>query len=151
MTQSAGDKAETVEVMEHRAASKEANEDASPQVSWMENSQVFKGDDSDGRITWNPRTIVAAVSLAGMYTGKLCWRVWHQVPELTSSSLSNHPLLRLRNSRTYHHDRWWCRGPWVDPYCLPDRPRRHSTLRGLSPGPIWPSQHWNRGTGAAVP
>lgn len=34
------------------------------------NRGAFKGDDSDGRVTWNLRTIFAAIFLASLYTGK---------------------------------------------------------------------------------
>ncbi|KAF2003779.1 MFS general substrate transporter [Amniculicola lignicola CBS 123094] len=33
------------------------------------NSAAFKGDDSDGKVEWNLRTIFAAIFLAGLYTG----------------------------------------------------------------------------------
>lgn len=33
------------------------------------NEKAFKGDDSDGTIDWTPRTIIAAIVLACLYTG----------------------------------------------------------------------------------
>ena len=35
------------------------------------NQGPFKGDDSDGTIQWSLRSIIAAISLAGLYTGRL--------------------------------------------------------------------------------
>lgn len=35
----------------------------------IHNKQAFKGDDSDGKISWGPRKWIAALSLAMLYTG----------------------------------------------------------------------------------
>ncbi|KAF2110595.1 major facilitator superfamily domain-containing protein [Lophiotrema nucula] len=35
----------------------------------IDNRQAFKGDDSDGKIKWGPRSIASACFLAGLYTG----------------------------------------------------------------------------------
>ena len=35
----------------------------------IHNSQAFKGDDSDGKISWNLRKWIAAACLAMLYTG----------------------------------------------------------------------------------
>jgi len=35
----------------------------------MTNSRAVKGDDSDGRVVWNIRSMFAAVFLASLYTG----------------------------------------------------------------------------------
>lgn len=35
----------------------------------MNNTAAVKGDDSDGKIEWNARSIMAAVFLAALYTG----------------------------------------------------------------------------------
>jgi len=35
----------------------------------MNNSYAVKGDDSDGKVTWNVRSMFAAVFLAALYTG----------------------------------------------------------------------------------
>jgi hypothetical protein len=36
----------------------------------MNNSFAVKGDDSDGKVEWNLRSIFAAVFLAALYTGR---------------------------------------------------------------------------------
>lgn len=36
----------------------------------INNRNAFKGDDSDGKVIWNTRSIFAAIFLAGLYTGK---------------------------------------------------------------------------------
>lgn len=36
----------------------------------IHNKQAFRGDDSDGKISWTPRKWIAALSLAMLYTGK---------------------------------------------------------------------------------
>lgn len=36
----------------------------------VHNQQAFKGDDSDGKVSWNAKNIIAAMCLAGLYTGK---------------------------------------------------------------------------------
>jgi hypothetical protein len=41
----------------------------------MNNSYAVKGDDSDGKVEWNLRSIFAAVFLAALYTGK-SWLHW---------------------------------------------------------------------------
>lgn len=40
-----------------------------------ENRAAFLGDDSDGKVTWGLRQILAAIFLAGLYTGKYHLRV----------------------------------------------------------------------------
>lgn len=35
----------------------------------IHNRQAFKGDESDGKISWGPRKWIAALSLAMLYTG----------------------------------------------------------------------------------
>jgi hypothetical protein len=35
----------------------------------MKNSNAVKGDDSDGKVEWSTRSILAAVFLAALYTG----------------------------------------------------------------------------------
>jgi hypothetical protein len=37
----------------------------------VHNQGPFKGDDSDGAVEWTLKKIIAAVSLAGLYTGIL--------------------------------------------------------------------------------
>lgn len=37
----------------------------------MKNTKALKGDDSDGKVTWNIRSIFAAIFLAALYTGLL--------------------------------------------------------------------------------
>lgn len=37
----------------------------------MKNTQALKGDDSDGKVVWNMRSIFAAIFLAALYTGTL--------------------------------------------------------------------------------
>lgn len=39
------------------------------EVSHNGNEKAFKGDDSDGTIDWTPRTVIAAIVLACLYTG----------------------------------------------------------------------------------
>lgn len=34
------------------------------------NRNAYMGDDSDGKVTWGIRSILAAIFLAGLYTGK---------------------------------------------------------------------------------
>jgi hypothetical protein len=46
---------------------KEAQE-STPSGSESENGAV-KGDDSDGRIGWTPRSILATIALSGLYVG----------------------------------------------------------------------------------
>lgn len=36
----------------------------------IHNKQAFKGDESDGKISWGPRKWIAALSLAMLYTGR---------------------------------------------------------------------------------
>lgn len=36
----------------------------------IHNKQAFRGDESDGKISWTPRKWIAALSLAMLYTGK---------------------------------------------------------------------------------
>lgn len=36
----------------------------------VQNRNAFMGDDSDGKVTWTLRSILAAIFLAGLYTGK---------------------------------------------------------------------------------
>lgn len=38
----------------------------------MNNTKALKGDDSDGKVTWNTRSIFAAIFLAALYTGLSC-------------------------------------------------------------------------------
>lgn len=38
----------------------------------IQNTRAFMGDDSDGKVTWTLRSILAAVFLAGLYTGTYC-------------------------------------------------------------------------------
>ena len=35
-----------------------------------QNRQAYLGDDSDGKVIWSLRSILAAIFLAGLYTGK---------------------------------------------------------------------------------
>jgi hypothetical protein len=37
----------------------------------MHNTKALKGDDSDGKVEWNMRSIFAAIFLAALYTGEL--------------------------------------------------------------------------------
>lgn len=39
------------------------------EISHVNNDKAFKGDDSDGSVDWTPKTMIAAVMLAGLYTG----------------------------------------------------------------------------------
>ena len=42
----------------------------------MKNTQALKGDDSDGKVVWNIRSIFAAIFLAALYTGTLAHWVY---------------------------------------------------------------------------
>jgi hypothetical protein len=42
-----------------------------PNSSDLESSGAVKGDDSDGRVVWTFTSIVATVSLSGLYVGML--------------------------------------------------------------------------------
>jgi len=35
----------------------------------LSNSKAYKGDDSDGKVVWTPKTVLAFLSLAGLNTG----------------------------------------------------------------------------------
>lgn len=35
----------------------------------LANSKAYKGDDSDGKVVWTPRTVLAFLSLAGLNSG----------------------------------------------------------------------------------
>lgn len=37
----------------------------------LENRDAVKGDNSDGQIDWNFKQLIATISLAGLYVGKL--------------------------------------------------------------------------------
>lgn len=37
----------------------------------IHNELAFKGDDSDGKVDWTPRSIIAAMTLGALYTGEL--------------------------------------------------------------------------------
>lgn len=50
------------------------------------NEQAYKGDDSDGKVLWTPRNVMAAISLGCLYTGEMlsvlvaCTRTYHCNP-----------------------------------------------------------------------
>jgi hypothetical protein len=37
----------------------------------VENRGAVKGDDSDGRVDWTPKKVVATIFLSGLYVGKV--------------------------------------------------------------------------------
>lgn len=58
----------------------------------VENKAAFKGDQSDGKVEWNFKSLAAATFLCMLYTGKMRLRC---IPtSLTQCRLPNHSLLR---------------------------------------------------------
>jgi hypothetical protein len=66
------------------------------------NTHAFMGDDSDGKVIWTLRSILAAVFLAGLYTGTFLEAVRQlKAKTLTEYRLPSHPLLYRRLPRFY--------------------------------------------------
>lgn len=51
-------------------SSKEMNTDRDLAID-LENCGAIKGDNSDGRVNWTLKQIIATISLSGLYVGKL--------------------------------------------------------------------------------
>jgi hypothetical protein len=66
----------------------------------MKNEQAFKGDDSDGKVNWTFRNVVAAIALGGLYTGKYSHRI--DMRRVNLCRIPNYAILRWRLSVLYH-------------------------------------------------
>ena len=68
----------------------------------VQNRGAYMGDDSDGKVTWGLRQILAAIFLAGLYTGEHPLQYIALRRYLTKvSGLASHPLLHRRFSRLH--------------------------------------------------
>ena len=64
------EKTTMVEIEEHNTAFKENIEYQEEKHPTGTEQHALKGDDSNGKINWTPRTVFAAISLSGLFTGK---------------------------------------------------------------------------------
>ena len=105
---------------------------------------AFKGDDSDGKITWTFRTVLAAISLSGLYTG-MSWQDSSQVIDGTQTrfSLPDPSVLHWRHLGL-HHTRYWGRtSNRVDSHIIPRRPVRDRSFCRISPRSTRSTAHWH--------
>lgn len=63
----------------------------------VSNSKAFKGDDSDGKVRWTPKSVIAVLSLSMLNAGMRCIQAY-----LISSAA--HSAIRLTDNTLL---RWW--------------------------------------------
>lgn len=74
---------------EHFVEDKKLEKEASLQDTYhLNNDLAFKGDDSDGKIDWTARSIIAAMTLGALYTGTFL------------NKISKHPLTKPKDLRS---------------------------------------------------
>jgi hypothetical protein len=107
----------------------------------MNNTAAVKGDDSDGKVEWNARSMMAAVFLAALYTGPLTEQPALFFPCLTENRFSSHSILHGRLSWLYR--RRSRSRPWLRMATYGKHPRHRGCcpVRWLPPRPVRQALH----------
>jgi hypothetical protein len=152
MTASQLEKGTIVEVEGYLTPTKEGVIDKEEDQDSTESPQhAFKGDDSEGKIAWTFRTVLAAISLSGLYTGKSCQDSSQVINETqTIFSLSDPSVLHWRHLGL-HHTRYWGRtSNRVDSHIISRCPVRNRSFCRISRRSNRSTAHWHLGLHASL-
>ena len=111
----------------------------------MNNTKALKGDDSDGKVEWNTRSIFAAIFLAALYTGLLlptpsssCQLSRARVSGAnTKTRFSNHSVLCWRVSQLHRRGSWSCSRDSMAAHGQYSCHRRSLSVCGIPAGFVW--------------
>lgn len=147
------DEKQTIDHVEDAATTSIASElELRPELTLngidMKNTQALKGDDSDGKVEWNTRSVFAAIFLAALYTGLSCTPsilcISHGVGFLKTNRplrIPNHPLLYRRVSQLHRRRSQSFSWLGMAPYSQYPRHCCSLPLCGIPAGSLWETLH----------